>query len=416
MERYVDPSALKGTVKAPSSKSMTQRAIAAALLADGQSVIHNPSYCDDSLASMSIAVGLGARVDPHNDKMIVDGTGDLKESKLNCGESGLAIRMFSPIAALFPEEIVMTGANSLRKRPMKMICDALSQLEVKCISADGFLPLTIKGPLRGGKCSIDGSVSSQLLTGLLMALPLTQKDSEIQVSNLKSKPYIDMTIEILKSFGITIHNSNYSLFSIPCNQKYIPGDYSVEGDWSGGAFILVAGAINGELTIKGLQHDSRQSDMAIIAALRDADAKMKISDDTIEIFPSRLKAFSFDATHSPDLFPPLAALAAYCDGITTIKGVSRLIHKESDRAEALRLEFGKLAVRIDIDGDIMSITGGRPKGARVESHDDHRIAMAMAVTALKASDRVYIRDSQCVAKSYPAFFDDLRMLGALVHE
>ena len=171
-----------------------------------------------------------------------------------------------------------------------------------------------------------------------------------------------------------------------------------------------------ELTIKGLQHDSRQSDMAIITALMDAGAKMKISDDTIEIFPSGLKAFSFDATHSPDLFPPLAALAAYCDGITTIKGVSRLIHKESDRAEALRLEFGKLAVRIDIDGDIMSITGGKPIGARVESHDDHRIAMAMAVTALKASDRVYIRDSQCVAKSYPGFFDDLRMLGALVHE
>ena len=416
MERYIDPSPLKGTVKAPSSKSMTQRAIAAALLADGQSTIHNPSYCDDSLAAMSIAVGLGARIEPHSDKMIVDGTGNLRESKLNCGESGLAIRMFSPIAALFPEQIILTGANSLRKRPMKMIEEALNQMGVSCTSSGGFLPLTIKGPIKGGRCEIDGSVSSQLLTGLLMALPLAQEDSEIKVNDLKSKPYIEMTIQILKSFGVTIHNEDFSLFRIPGNQKYIPYDYTVEGDWSGGAFLLVAGAINGELTITGLQKASRQSDMTILDALRDAGAKMKISDDSVWISHSPLKAFSFDATHSPDLFPPLTVLAAYCDGVSTIKGVTRLIHKESNRAEALRLEFGKLKIMIDIDGDIMSITGGKPEGAKVESHDDHRITMAMAVAALKASGRVYIRDSQCVGKSYPGFFDDLRTLGATVHE
>jgi len=416
MERYVDPSALKGTVKAPSSKSMTQRAIAAALLADGQSIIHNPSYCDDSLAAMSIAVGLGARIEPSNDKMTVDGTGDLKESKLNCGESGLAIRMFSPIASLFAEEIILTGANSLRKRPMNMIEEALNQLGVKCSTTCGYLPLTIKGPLKGGRCEIDGSVSSQLLTGLLMALPLAQEDSEIKVNNLKSKPYIDMTIQILKSFGVTIHNKDYSVFRIPGKQKYIPHDYNVEGDWSGGAFLLVAGAINGELTITGLQQSSRQSDMAILNALNDAGAKMKVSDDLIEISHSPLKAFRFDATHSPDLFPPLVALAAYCDGVSTIKGVSRLIHKESDRAEAIRQEFGKINIKVETEGDIMKVTGGKPEGARVESHEDHRIAMAMAVTALKASGRVYIKDSQSVVKSYPGFFDDMRMLGAIVHE
>jgi 3-phosphoshikimate 1-carboxyvinyltransferase len=416
MERYIDPSELKGTVKTPSSKSMTQRAIAAALLADGQSVIHNPSYCDDSLAAMSMAVGLGARIEPQNDKMVVDGTGNLKESKLNCGESGLAIRMFSPIAALFPDEIILTGANSLRKRPMKMIEEALTQMGVNCISTGGFLPLTIKGPIKGGKCEIDGSVSSQLLTGLLMALPLAREDSEIKVSNLKSKPYIEMTIQILKSFGVTIHNENYSVFRIPGNQKYLPHNYTVEGDWSGGAFLLVAGALNGEMTITGLQQSSKQSDKAIVDVLKDAGARMKISDNSVEISHSLLKSFSFDATHSPDLFPPLAALAAYCNGVSRIKGVTRLIHKESNRAEALRQEFGKLKISIDIDGDVMSITGGKPEGAKVESHEDHRIAMALAVAALKATGRVYIRDSQCVGKSYPDFFDDLRMLGAIVHE
>lgn len=416
MERYIEPSAIKGTVNAPASKSMTQRAIAAALLADGQSIIHNPSYCDDSLAAMSIAVGLGARVEPQVNQMKIVGSATLKESKLNCGESGLAIRMFSPIAALYPAEITMVGANSLKKRPMFMIEEALNQLGVKCVSSGGFLPLTIKGPIVGGRCEIDGSVSSQLLTGLLMALPLASKNSEIKVNNLKSKPYIDMTIQILKSFGIAIENKEYSLFQVPGNQKYIPHSYSIEGDWSGGAFLLVAGAINGQLSVKGLRSDSMQSDMSIIGALEKAGAHMIIDEDRIDISKSELKAFEFDATESPDLFPPLVALASYCEGISSVKGVSRLIFKESDRAKTLKEEFGKMKVKIEIKDDLMLVTGGRPQGARVESHDDHRIAMAVAVASIGATGKVSIRDSQCVAKSYPGFFDDLRHLGAVVHE
>ena len=416
MERYVEPSAIKGQLKVPASKSMTQRAIAAALLADGQSIINNPSYCDDSLAAMSIACGLGARVEPQAYELRIIGSGVLKEPKLNCGESGLAIRMFSPIAALYPAEITMVGANSLKKRPMFMIEEALNQLGVKCTSSGGFIPITIQGPIVGGYCEIDGSVSSQLLTGLLMALPLAAKDSEIKVNNLKSKPYIDMTIQILKSFGIKIQTKGYDLFYIPGNQKYIPHNYTVEGDWSGGAFLLVAGAVNGQLGVQGLRTDSMQSDMAIIKALEKAGAQMKISENQVEISKSELKAFEFDATESPDLFPPLVTLASYCNGVSTIKGVSRLIYKESDRATALKEEFGKMNIRIEIKDDLMSVTGGQIRSAHVESHDDHRIAMAVAVASLGATGRVYIRDSQCVAKSYPGFFDDLRHLGAVVHE
>jgi 3-phosphoshikimate 1-carboxyvinyltransferase len=416
MERFVEPSGIKGQIKAPASKSMTQRAIAAALLADGQSIIHNPSYCDDSLAAMSIAVGLGARLEPLAGELKINGSGALKEPKLNCGESGLAIRMFSPIAALYPAEITMVGANSLKKRPMGMIEEALKQLGVKCTSTGGFLPLTIQGPIVGGNIEIDGSVSSQLLTGLLMALPLADNDSEIKVKNLRSKPYIDMTLQILRSFGIAIHNSEYTLFKIPGNQKYIPQIYTVEGDWSGGAFLLVAGAINGHLTVNGLSMSSMQSDISVINALEKAGAKIKTSENHIEISKSELKSFDFDATESPDLFPPLVALASYCDGVSNIKGVSRLIHKESDRAATLKEEFGKLNIKIEINDDVMSVTGGRPQGAHVESHEDHRIAMAVAVTALRATGKVYIRDSQCVVKSYPGFFDDLRSLGALIHE
>lgn len=416
MERYVDPSAIKGKIKAPASKSMTQRAIAAALLADGQSIIHNPSYCDDSLAAMSIAVGLGARVEPEANELKINGSVELKEPKLNCGESGLAIRMFSPIAALYPTEITMVGANSLKKRPMIMIEEALKQLGVKCSSTGGFLPLTIHGPIKGGFCEIDGSISSQLLTGLLMALPLASKDSEIKVNNLKSKPYIDMTIRLLNSFGIKIHNTDYKQFRIPGNQKYIPGSYTVEGDWSGGAFLLVAGAINGNLSVVGLNKESLQSDRAIISALEKAGAHIKINENQIDISKSELKAFDFDATDCPDLFPPLVALASFCTSVSTIKGVSRLIHKESNRGETLKEEFNKMNIKIEIKDDLMFITGGKPQGAHVESHEDHRIAMAVAVTALGAAGKVYIRDSQCVVKSYPGFFDDLRTLGVVVHE
>ncbi|HKK41507.1 MAG TPA: 3-phosphoshikimate 1-carboxyvinyltransferase [Bacteroidales bacterium] len=416
MERYLEPSEIKGEVKAPTSKSMTQRAIAAAILSTGQSIIHDPSYCDDSLAAMSIAVCLGARVEPEPDKLKITGNDRLKENKLNCGESGLAIRMFSPVAALYPSEIIMVGSPTLRKRPMNMIEEALNQLGAKCSSDGGFLPVSIQGPMKGGYCEIDGSVSSQLLTGLLMALPLAPEDSEIKVNNLKSKPYIDMTIQVLESFGIKIENSGYTNFLIRGNQVYTPREFTVEGDWSGAAFLLVAGAINGNITVTGLRHDSRQSDMAILEALKSAGAKLEIDGEKTIISRSDLKAFSFDATESPDLFPPLVALASYCNGTSTISGVSRLIHKESNRAMSLKEEFGKMNINIKTEGDIMYITGGQPAGTHVESHDDHRIAMAVAVAGLGATGNMYIHDSQCVAKSYPLFFDDLRTMGAIVYE
>lgn len=416
MERSLEPSFVRGEIKAPPSKSMTQRAIAAAILADGQSLLLNPSYCDDSLAAMSIAVSLGARVEPQADKMKITGSGELKEKKLNCGESGLAIRLFSPIVALFDEEITMTGAGSLKKRPMNMIGDALNQLGVKCSGTDGFLPLTIRGPIKGGHCEIDGSVSSQLLSGLLMALPLADDKSIIKVNNLKSKPYIDMTFGVLRAFGIMVTNENYELFRVPGKQKYLPVTYEIESDWSGGSFLLVAGAINGDLKISGLRTDSFQSDIGILKALEKAGANMKVSENNIEVSKSDLKAFEFDATESPDLFPPLVALASYCKGVTKLKGASRLMHKESDRASSLSEEFGKMNIKVEMRDDYLIITGGKVKGARVNSHNDHRIAMAAAVAALGASDNVFIKDSHCIVKSYPGFFDDLRKVGAMVHE
>lgn len=414
MERTVAPSRIKGIVMAPASKSMTQRAIAGALLAGGETTIVNPSYCDDSLAAMTIATGLGARVNPGAAEMKITGGRILREHKLNCGESGLAVRMFSPIAALWPEEIMMTGADSLKNRPMSMIEEALLQFRVACTSYKGYLPLSIKGPLKGGDCEIDGSISSQLLTGLLMALPVAGRNSIITVNNLKSRPYIDMTLQVLEKFGIKVTNDNYSKFIIPGKQEYKAIRFEVESDWSGGAFLLVAGAIAGEITVQGLRTDSRQSDRAIITALDKAGAKLNIGENSITVSSAGMKAFEFDSTESPDLFPPLVVLASYCKGVSGIKGARRLIHKESNRAAALVEEFGKLGVKVEVSDDYMIITGGKVSGGRANSHEDHRIAMALATAALSASDKVSIKDSHCIGKSYPGFFDDLQKIGASV--
>ncbi len=416
MELIIGASYVKGQINAPPSKSMTQRAIAAASLADGRSTILNPSYCNDSMAAMKIAAGLGASLNAEGDVIRIQGFRRIKEKVLNCGESGLAVRMFTPIASLYPDEIIMTGSGSLVRRPMFIIGDALSQLGVKCISNDGYLPLSVQGPLRSGRCAIDGSLSSQVLTGLLMALPLAPGTSKVRVSNLKSKPYIDMTTQVLGEFGIEIINNNYSEFIIEGGQKYNAREYEVEGDWSGGAFLLAAGAINGNVVVTGLRKDSLQSDKAIIEALTKAGAGMTVNDRSIAISKSSLKPFEFDATESPDLFPPLTALAAYCHGTTEIKGAARLIHKESNRADALISEFGKMNIGIELKGDSLFIRGGDIRGATIDSHNDHRIAMAAAIAALGSSGGIRIKGSECVAKSYPDFFKDMRKAGALVSE
>lgn len=416
MQRSVKPSAIKGSITAPSSKSMTQRAIAAALLAEGHSIIRNPSYCNDSLAALGIAKKLGADVEKHTHEILIKGSNDLKDNHLNCGESGLGVRMFTPIASIHPAEIHISGEGSLLKRPVDMIEDALQQLGVTCKTNNGLLPLHITGPLTGGDAHIDGSVSSQLLTGLLMALPRAKEDSTIHVDQLKSKPYIDMTIQILNDFGVSIENHNYEYFTIPGNQDYEPRDYTVEGDWSGGAFLLVAGAINGEIKVKGLRSDSKQSDVAIMQALKDAGAMIQIENNAITISKAQLRAFTFDATECPDLFPPLVTLAAYCEGVTEITGVERLQHKESDRAMALQSEFGKMGIRVELDNNIMKVYGGPIGEASVDSHNDHRIAMAAAIAAISATGTITISHSNCVAKSYPDFFKDLKSIGGIVHE
>lgn len=417
MQITVQRSKISGEVVAPPSKSYAQRALAGALLAKGTTIIRNPSRSDDARAAMGIIRQLGANVDDLGDHLVVKGGFNPKGQKLDCGEAGLSLRMFSPIAALADQTMLMNGSGSLLKRPVQMITDSLNQLGCRCQSQDGFLPVWIKGPLKSGKATIDGSVSSQLLTGMLMALPVIKGDSEITVNNLQSLPYIDMTINILKQFGISITHHQYETFHIPGKQKYRPATLTVEGDWSGAAFLLVAGALAGGITVNGLQADSLQADRQILKALGYTGARVKTGDDYVTVSRDELKAFDFDATHCPDLFPPLVALAAHCNGVSRIEGVGRLVHKESNRAKVLQEEFYKLGISMRVEGGNLYVTGpSLMKTGEVDSHGDHRIAMAAATVAMIARTPVKIAGAECVAKSYPGFYQDLKTLGGRIDE
>jgi len=417
----VNPSIISGTIKAPASKSSMQRACAMALLANGKTTILNAGKSNDDLAALDIIQKLGATIEIANDELNI-GSSDFKNksAEINCGESGLGIRMFAPIVALSSAQITINGTGSLLKRPMNFFDEIFPQLGVNFYSNNGHLPLTIKGPLQPADIIIDGSLSSQFLTGLLIAFAnAATKPVTITVINLKSKPYIDLTLQMMNQFGYKVENDNYQKFLIqPHRKNQAHQTIIIEGDWSGAAFLLVAAAIAGSITITGLDIFSTQADKAILKALMDCGTNISIEEKQISIntaLGKNGKPFQFDATDCPDLFPPLVALAAYCKGKTTLKGVSRLLHKESNRALTLQDEFDKMGVTIELNGDMMVIYGGGVvKGADVHSHHDHRIAMACAVAGLKSDSEMVIEEAQAVKKSYPDFYNDLKSLGASV--
>ena len=435
----INPSKISGIINAPTSKSSMQRACAAALLHEGVTIIHNPGKSNDDLAALGIIKDLGAEIKEEPNGTLLIRSNGVAGSKnppefipifsgggrgaLNCGESGLGIRMFTPIAALSGNEITINGTGSLLTRPMNFFDEIFPQLGISIQSNNGKLPIKIKGPLQPADITIDGSLSSQFLTGLLMAYgKAATKPVTITVNNLKSKPYIDLTLQVMKDFGYDVTNHNYKSFLIkPVNRKNkLSINYTVEGDWSGGAFLLVAGAISGNITVKGLDVFSTQADKAILQALIDCGSIISIEEHTIKIscppLGDRGKAFHFNATDCPDLFPPLVALAAFCNGTTAIEGVNRLAHKESNRGLTLQEEFGKMGVQIKLQGDLMLVEGGGAvNSAVVHSHHDHRIAMACAVAALGATGETVIEEAEAVNKSYPEFWQHLKQLGVILN-
>ena len=406
---------LRGAVTPPCSKSYAQRALAAALLASGRTTLRGIELCRDTLSAMAAIKLLGAEVEIIDDNtLVINGGLKPRTQTLNVGESGLAARLFTPIAATAGVPITIEGEGTLLHRPMAMMVEPLKELGVAVRDGGGRLPIEVCGPMRGGRITVDGSMSSQFVTGLLIALPVSERDTTIEVEGAVSTPYIDMTLETLERFGVEVmyNEGDYSQFYIEGGQQYQAVDYTIESDWSAAATIMVAAAIAGEVTVNNISTLSRQADTAIIRALERAGASIIIEENTITVAHRDLEAFEFDATQCPDLFPALVALAAAAKGVTTLRGVGRLRGKESDRGEVLRSEYAKLGIdiEIDYDEDEMRVVGGQIEAAEVDSHDDHRIAMSLAISALRTDNEIVIKNSDCVSKSYPSFFADLESL------
>ena len=411
MDKFVPRGRLSGIITPPCSKSYAQRALAAALLAEGETVLRNLDFCDDTLSAIRVIETLGAKVERLDERTVkVQGGLAPQSNILNVGESGLATRMFTPIASLCNMPITIQGQGTLLYRPMHMMIEPLRKLGVDVRDGGGRLPVEVCGPIKGGEIEVDGSVSSQFITGLLMALPLAEEDTTIAVENAVSKPYLDMTIDMASKFGVKISHNDYNEFYVEGSQKYEAVNIAIEGDWSAAAMMLVAGAIAGKITLTNVSLLSKQADVAICDALVRAGALVTSEPNSITVEERDLVAFEFDATQCPDLFPALAALAAAAEGESVIYGTHRLEHKESNRAEAIKQEYAKLGIEVRLEGDAMYIRGGEIHSAECNSHHDHRIAMSLAVSALRSDGEILVHDAECVAKSYPDFFEVLEEL------
>ncbi len=408
-----------GQIEAPASKSCMQRALAISLLAKGKSVISNLSTCDDVAAALSMIKDLGATVTETEDTITVIGKGVPVPVKdvINCGESGLASRLFIPLASLSDREITIQGRGSLLSRKMEDFSAPFNAMGVEFQSASGFLPVKVKGPLKGGKANVNGAMSSQFLSGLLIALPITGNESTIEVNGLASKPYIDITIDIMRMAGVNVINRNYEEFIVNAGQKYHPFAYKVEGDWSGASAFLVMGAVNGNITVKGLNHLSYQADSKILEVLKECGAQVTITGDAITVSSSDLQPFVFDATDAPDLVPSLAVLALACKGQSSFHHIERLRVKESDRVMSISEMIHSLGGKVREESGSLIIDGGlRLKGGVVESFNDHRIVMAAAAASLLCENSILINGTESVNKSYPEFMDHLFRVGATIQK
>jgi 3-phosphoshikimate 1-carboxyvinyltransferase len=417
MQMIIHPGRLTGSIIPPPSKSIMQRACAGALLHRGITVISNAGHSEDDKVALNIISQLGASVKGHHtDRVEITSSGVINTgNEIDCGESGLSARLFTPIAALSKSAITITGKEGLRRRPMHVFHELLPQLGVKLIDFNGHLPVTVHGPLQSRSLVMDSSTSSQFLSGLLFALSAVAKEPvEVEVKHLSSRPYIDLTLEVLAAFSNNINHENYYKFYVEPSKFYYKEKVTVnvEADWSSAAFWLVGAAINGNVTVENLNMESLQADRAILDVLRQCKANIDTSGSSVTTSTSALRAFEFDATDSPDLFPILSMLASYCEGESKIVGLDRLIHKESNRKESISSMLESFGVEYRIDENTLIIKGKEVLApGTIEGYNDHRIVMAAAMGSLRASGPVAVDSASSVAKSYPEFFIDLASLG-----
>ena len=419
------PSKLKGSVKIPPSKSMAHRAIICAALSDGICRIDNIDYSDDIIATINAMNSLGATIEKHDDYIEVVGIykniNKIKENRIiDCNESGSTLRFLVPISLLFKGSNKFIGKGNLGKRPLTTYYNIFNNQGIKYSYEENNLNLVVDGELKPGVFEVEGNISSQFITGLLFALPLLNGDSKITITKeMESKGYIDLTLKAISDFGIEIINNNYSEFIIKGNQKYNARNYRVEGDYSQAAFFLCADGLGNNVVCRDLDLNSLQGDKEIIDILE----RMNVVFNANEIGLSgevngELISTVIDGSQCPDIIPVLSAASALSKGTTEIINAGRLRIKECDRLSAVTSELKKLGAQIIEKEDGLVITGVEKLqgGVEVWSHKDHRIAMTLAIASTMCKKPIIIKDYECVAKSYPSFFEDFKALGGNIHE
>ncbi len=414
MSITVKPSVLHGSVETPPSKSMTHRSLITSALAEGRSVLEKPLICEDTVATLEALRLLGVKISESEDSWIVEG-GTIKPPTgvIGCNQSGTTLRLMLGLCSLLDTECVITGAPQLLRRPNKPLVDGLEQLGVWTSSENGFPPVTIKGPIRGGEVKIRGDVSSQFISSILLAAPYAEKPVTVQVTTkLESKPYVQLTMDAMKKSGIRVStNKDYTETKVPLG-KYNPVNTRIEGDWSSAAFMLAAGVLAGKIHVDNVEVEGSQADREILYALDLMGAHVKIKGKRATAEKSLLKGLEMDLSDSPDLFPIISCLCARAQGKSKLTGLGRLKLKESDRLTVMADGLRKMGADIQVVDDTCIINGSSLKGAEIDPHGDHRIAMSFAVLGLVAHGETKINDPDCVNKSYPGFWDDLAALGA----
>ena len=414
-------SRLGGTATVPPSKSMAHRAVLCAALAAGASRITHIEYSDDIRATLDAVRQLGAKVVEKEDAATITGCGGDSFATVTrpvfCNESGSTLRFLIPLFSLTAQKIRFTGAGRLFARPQEVYRLLFHRQGLRFEQkTDG---ITIFGRLRPGGFTLPGDVSSQFISGLLLAAPLLESDSSIEVlAPYESRSYVDLTTESMRRFGVKVaqraRKDGSVLYRVAAPQRYTAADMAIEGDYSQAAFLAVLGVLAGGITVTGLEPASRQGDRVILDILKRCGGKYTVGESGVRFSRSLLCATEIDLADCPDLGPVLIALGCFCRGTTVIRNAGRLRLKESDRIAAMQQELAKFGARVEADADTVTITGGalRAPEAPLDGHNDHRIVMALAVAALGAGLPAVIRGAEAVRKSWPGFFGVIETLGA----
>ena len=414
------PQRLQGEVKAPGSKAYTHRALVASLMTSGETKIKGALDCDDTRRTLEGVQALGASLEIEKDLTVSHGTSHFTSNALvDCGSSGATLRLLAAVASAFPTKTTFAINGTLATRPLTPLLNALEQLGAisRLTQVEHGLGLIVRGPLKGGEVDLPGDISSQFVSGLLFAAPASMADVQIRLKHhLESRPYVDMTIEVLRRHGIKVEIDDDS-FHVPAPQHYQSAFHEIEGDFSSAAFLIAAAACNGDaIRILGLGDRSLEPDSAILKLAPQVGLEVHRKGEALVVEQSSIQGFRFDASNNPDLVPALEVLGCAANGVSEISGLRRLRFKESNRLLTVPVELSKMGGKIHVEEDRVRIEpADRLTGANLDSYQDHRVAMACSIAALGAHGESVIENAEAVSKSYPDFFDDLTKLGAEIH-